>query len=189
MPIPRRRKPYVVPEEIEKMDCEFPTPTPQECSVCYGTRPEYHRTTECGHGLCRLCYKRIYEKVCPICRADINPETFEYKRPLFTPSSRYGKIKERLQLFLSRRMFYQDCKGVRYRKYINLMTSNANVFYFRGGYFPVCVSNVFDEIYQQFNVQEVVALYAYLLVGATNKVPLEIRRQLIGNIKDAISLY
>ncbi len=184
-----RRRRRNIQEELDALDCEFPQPTSQECSVCYGSNPHYIRTTNCGHPLCCLCYKRLFEKVCPLCRVEINQELYRYKRPLFTPSSRYDKIKDRLKLFINRRHFYMDCKGTRYKKYINLMASNANLFYFRGKYYPIAFIDAYWDYYAQYTIQDIVALYSYMLVAAANKVPLDIRKQIIDNIKAAIPFY
>ncbi len=188
MPIPRRRR-RNIQEELDAISAEFPEPTSQECSVCYGTNPNYHRTTNCGHTLCRLCYKKIHDKICPICRTELNPELYVYKPPIFTPSSRYNKIKDRLELFLRRRQFYQDCKHTRLRKYVTLMATNANLFYFRGKYYPIYYVDAYWSYYYEHSVQDVVALYTYMLIAAANKVPIEIRKQIIENVRAAIQFY
>ena len=46
-----------------------------ECSVCYNN---CERFTNCNHLLCNKCEKKLHEKICPICRKDLN----DYKNKL-----------------------------------------------------------------------------------------------------------
>lgn len=193
MPVVRRNRTNVVSrrvaEEIEGIDVEFPEPTHTECCVCYSSNKIYLQTTNCGHTLCRLCYKKIYEKCCPLCRVEIDPKLYEYKKPLHIPSSRHRQIKMKLEIFFSRRMFLQDCKGAKYNRYLTAMIKYKNLFYFKGKYYPVYNIDAYWQYYYEYTVQDVVSLYTYMLVAAGNKVPLDIRKQIIDNVRQAIQYY
>jgi hypothetical protein len=185
MPVVRRRTNIV--EQLDAIEAEFPTPTSQECSVCYGTNPNYHQTTNCGHGLCRLCYKRLYEKLCPICRTELNQELYIYKPPFHTPTSRFDKIKIKLELFITRRNLLQSCRGKQYLKYINAMVKYANLYYYKGQYYPVHNVCPYWEMYYIYSIQDVIELYTHALLDP--KVPLVLRRILASNVKEAIQFY
>jgi hypothetical protein len=158
-----------------------------ECSVCYSTNNHYHNTTNCGHSLCRICYRQLREKICPICRTEINQEIYKYNCPRHIPSPQFNTLKKKLETFITRRNFLQDCRGKRYTKYLNLMVEYANQYYYKGIYYPVEVICPYWEIFFVYSIQEVIQLYTHVLLDT--KVPLELRRTLIKNIQDAIRFY
>lgn len=54
------------PELLNKIEERF-----DDCCVCYETTNYY---TNCNHVLCDNCYNQIPNKICPICRRDLNLE-------------------------------------------------------------------------------------------------------------------
>jgi len=74
------------PELLNKIEERF-----DDCCVCYETTNYY---TNCNHTLCASCYNQIPNKLCPICRRDLNLERIPLPEPEENVETFDGETKE-----------------------------------------------------------------------------------------------
>ena len=156
-----------------------------KCPICY--EADELRYMNCSHYLCVRCYKKMHQKECPLCRIPINQAIFKYKAPLHTPNLKCHRLKEKLELFFRRRNFLAGAGfSKKYRKYLFYMLRFANVYYFRGVYYPIYTHiggyATFQDIFSPLS--KFMEFYKFLLTCEKYHLPMVIRKQLLENVED-----
>ena len=90
-----------------------------ECCVCYDTNNKFFKSSFCNHNTCVTCYKKLKNRICPICRKMLKKITINPKTNVFIKLGNYKITREVLVKHLTKFVFSKDYK-IWLNSFINL---------------------------------------------------------------------